>query len=73
MYMVTTPNVIRPNETIKIFATILRMNDYPYLDVKVSIVKGTVTYIETTSKFERPGSQLMQMKVGVTYKEIKHM
>jgi hypothetical protein len=40
------------------------MNGYPYLDVKVSIVKGTATYAETTTKFERPGSRLMQMKVS---------
>lgn len=65
--MVMTPNVIRPNEVIQIFATILRMNDYPYLDVKVSIVQDKVAYAEITTKFERPGSRLMQMKVGTGF------
>ncbi|XP_048773201.1 CD109 antigen-like [Ostrea edulis] len=63
IYMVMTPNVVRPNEVIQVFATILRMNDYPYLDVKVSIVQDKVAYAEITTKFERPGSRLMQMKM----------
>lgn len=67
--MVITPNVIRPNEVIQIFATILRMNEYPYFDVKVSIVQDKVSYAEITTKFERPGSRLMQMRVGSVFKD----
>lgn len=67
--MVITPTVIRPNEVIQIFATILRMNEYPYFDVKVSIVQDKVAYAEITTKFERPGSRLMQMKVGSIFKD----
>lgn len=68
IYMVVTPSVIRPNEVVQIFATILRMNDYPYFDMKVSIVQDKIAYAEITTKFERPGSRLMQMKVGNYWK-----
>ena len=58
------PKRIRPSMVIQVFVTILRL-EFQQVNVKVSVVEGKEMYAGAELMFDRPGSRIMQMRVGI--------
>ncbi|XP_059162065.1 LOW QUALITY PROTEIN: C3 and PZP-like alpha-2-macroglobulin domain-containing protein 8 [Physella acuta] len=63
-YLIIAPKKIRPNQVFQVFATILRMEyNQEFVHVIVSIIKGDTEYANTSMRFDRPSSRIMQLQM----------